>query len=367
MTVAAPTADAMSRRGPAQERFAGLDLFRGIAAVLVMLFHVSDDLGGLFRPASGYLAVDLFFLLSGFVIANAYDSRFERGGWHGKFVLVRLIRLYPLYCLAIAIMTVKFAVQYRIGASPVPSRIVLAELGFGILMLPDPVMAANPAGDIFPVNPPAWSLFFELIANAIFLVAHRWLRGRILIAFVAVAGLGFAATIVSFGSADVGNHWSTIWFGLPRACFAFFLGVLFRRQQLPMPELGAIGAVVLSLLLGAILCVPLPVGRALWDAAAVFVFFPAIVLLGSRITLGGIPARAALWAGAVSYAVYVLHVPFEAMTDAVLRHVRVGSGASPLAGPVFVLAVLVASDLIDRRYDTPLRRWLSRKLSSRRV
>src|SRR5580692_3274314 len=77
----------------ARQRLVALDGARGLSALAVAFFHFDRNVW----PAHGYLAVDLFFLLSGYVIAGAYETRLQRGSGLGWFFGVRMARLYPIY------------------------------------------------------------------------------------------------------------------------------------------------------------------------------------------------------------------------------------------------------------------------------
>lgn len=136
--------------------FVTLDGLRGLAAVAVVLFHTPELFGpGLF-PAAGYLAVDFFFTLSGFVLAFAYQARLDKGLPTGQFLRVRIARLYPLYLLSLLVGISGAFLQgaFRVHAS---GAIMLAAACLGLFLLP---VAGTPTGYIFPYNQPAWSVFF---------------------------------------------------------------------------------------------------------------------------------------------------------------------------------------------------------------
>src|ERR1700740_1326729 len=90
--------------------FQTLDGLRGVGAFLVVMRHVPMLFGPIRVPES-FLAVDLFYLVSGFVVAHAYGARLERGGFFGEFVKTRLIRLYPLYLLGILVGVIPAAIS----------------------------------------------------------------------------------------------------------------------------------------------------------------------------------------------------------------------------------------------------------------
>jgi len=345
-----------------QGRFGALDLLRGVAAVMVMFLHANDHYAGLFSPQSGYLAVDLFFLLSGFVIANAYDSRFN-AGWHPlEFVKVRLIRLYPLYFLAILMGALKLLIQFRVGVSP-PSMVDAGmDIGFGLFMLPSPSTLGHRFDPPFPIDLAAWSLFFELIMNLAYAFAHKWLRPAVLLGVVALSGAALIIVILVHGSAEVGNYWRTLAFGIPRAMFPFFLGILINRTRVPMPRLGSLWALFLALALFVVLIVAPGSARPLWDIGLIFVFFPVLVVAGSAVAVKGAVERVSLFAGLTSYAMYVLHLPTMSIADSILKRLAPMWSKSPVFGPLFMALIVVACWAIDRFYDMPVRRWLSRRL-----
>jgi peptidoglycan/LPS O-acetylase OafA/YrhL len=324
-----------------------------------MFVHMDDHYAGLFRPDSGYLAVDLFFLLSGFVIANAYDRRFNPGWGVAEFLKVRLIRLYPLYFLAFMVGALKLLVQLGVGMSPPPLRDVATDIGLAILMLPSPTTIGHKFDPTFPMNLPAWSLFFELIVNIAYASAHRWLTHRVLICLVATSGATLLGVILIHGSDAVGNLWHTFGYGLPRAAFPFFLGILMSRARFGLPRLGNFSAAALAVVLICVLVIPPGSGRMLWDIGSIFLAFPVLVALGAAVEVKGVVGKACLWAGLISYALYVLHLPTIGIADAVLKRLSPSLHLAVQSGPVFVVLLILGCWAIDRYYDLPMRRWLT--------
>ena len=102
-----------SARAIQHGRFGALDGLRGVAAVIVVLHHLGNERLGPFNPTFGYIAVDLFFALSGFVIALNYDHRFAGGMTVKEFMLKRVLRLYPLYAagLLLSLLTISVVVN----------------------------------------------------------------------------------------------------------------------------------------------------------------------------------------------------------------------------------------------------------------
>src|SRR5258708_15022901 len=143
-----------------RKRYITLDAMRGIAALFVVARHFSG-LHGAADPQFSFLAVDLFFLLSGFVLSFSYDQRFAAGMPPATFLVKRIIRLYPLYLLGMALgiaLGLSDAIRHRPGATGMGAFLVQALTG--LVILPSPTWHSRP--DPFPFLIPAWSPFLEL-------------------------------------------------------------------------------------------------------------------------------------------------------------------------------------------------------------
>lgn len=342
------TNSAQARAAADHGRNATLDLFRGVAAIVVMLVHVAPGYG-VTEPQSGYLAVDLFFLMSGFVIAKSYDHRLQTKWSARDFLMHRLIRLYPLFFLGVVLGTLKVALQYRFGAHPVPLWDALQDTGTALLMLPSPTHMFRPFDPTFPINLPAWSLFFEMTANLAYALLFRHLTRGTLAAIIGTSAAALCIGIVSKGSDNIGG-WHTWGFGFPRAAFPFFLGVLICRLRFRAPKFGTKMAVILALALLAILMTDPGQKRFAFDMLSVFVLFPALVSIAISTTIRGQLASVAASVGAISYAVYILHAPVDTLFWVIAE--RLWPSALSLTGMIgFVAAMLTLSWLADRYYD----------------
>ena len=146
-----------------KHKFHTLDGLRGIAALAVVSLHTKDVMGGLPFPRA-YLAVDLFFIMSGIVIAYAYDRRLAGEMTARQFMLARLVRLYPLYILGTVIFTAGIAIGL---ASGIPfelwngDKLLWAALP-AFFMLPS---YAEGFSTLYPLNGPTWSLMLDLCVN----------------------------------------------------------------------------------------------------------------------------------------------------------------------------------------------------------
>ena len=273
---------------PGQARkFHTLDAMRGVAALGVVTLHSPDYFNGYI--SSSHLAVDFFFLLSGFVLAHAYDARLRAPRAVGWFMGVRLIRLYPLYLLGLLLGLIALGLHFIRGDSPISAAAVGPAIGAGLFMLPTPPVYG--IGDPFPINGPSWSLFLELLVNLIFALVVSRLTNRVLIIIVAAAGIALIATGLHFQTLHVGWLWATIWAGLPRVFFSFFLGVLMYRNRhswTVITKFAWIWPLILALIL---LCRPQEPIRPWFELAAVLIVFPALLFIASAHEPGAYGAK----------------------------------------------------------------------------
>jgi peptidoglycan/LPS O-acetylase OafA/YrhL len=339
-----------------------LDGMRGIAALAVLIRHVTET------PHWGFphvaLAVDFFFMLSGFVVAHAYEAKLQNGLSFRTFASIRLIRLYPLIFLGvsagIALTAIHFEQRHDISSAQLAWGAVL-----GLLLLPCYVYPQWNCA--FPMNMPSWSLFFELTINAAYALVVRHLSTRRLailcvVGAAALCGLGFGTgTIQDWGVNKVG-----FWFGFVRVLFSFSAGVLLFRFRRPVRHAPAI-AYALPILLAALLLSPVHYSMAL-DLVSVVVLFPVMVHLGASISIGSGMNRIFLFAGELSYPVYITHHPLVRMFNQIEG--RFHMDRIMLDCVEIAICIIFAYGAL-RLYDRPLRAALSvhgrhRELSSLR-
>src|ERR1700679_45238 len=152
-----------------RRKYHTLDGIRGVAAIMVLVFHAGSYFGALgiqISKSESYLAVDLFFVLSGFVIAEAYAKRLSKGPSAVDFMKIRVIRLYPLYLLGLLIGTVFILGHLRLGDNSLnqwSGSILAKDFLCALFMLPTPFSSS-----LYPINLPSWSLLFELIVNGLY-------------------------------------------------------------------------------------------------------------------------------------------------------------------------------------------------------
>ena len=175
-----------------------LDGLRGIAALTVVWFHIFEAFATSHldqRINHGYLAVDFFFILSGFVIGYAYDDRWKKMTVT-EFLKRRLIRLHPMVVIGAVIGAVMFYFQgcsvWDVTKVTVP-MLLAATLMNACLIPASPGTEIRGLGEMYPLNGPSWSLFFEYAGNILYAFFIRKLSTGALSVVVFLAGCGLAA------------------------------------------------------------------------------------------------------------------------------------------------------------------------------
>jgi peptidoglycan/LPS O-acetylase OafA/YrhL len=344
-----------------KQHFETLDLMRGIAALCVMLFHwLSMQDSPWFGNA--YLAVDFFFLLSGFVIAHSYEEKLCSGMPLKSFFLRRFVRLYPMILAGIALGLLYQIGKASLGLKGSYSLFKYFEFaGLNLLMLP--TFHVGTVDDfLYPLDIVLWSLLFEICANVFYALTVRFSNRLYLIvvccSFVTLGVWGWGGHSLNAGSTGY-----DFWMGFARVGFSYFLGVLiFRiRATRTIAAKFAVHPAALCAILIAFLFLPKSVGNPLLPLILMTAVFPVIIWLGANHEAPGFLSRISQILGDLSYPVYVLHVPVIWIFAGVLRRVNIYdvSLAVPLA-IALILGVCTVSWLALKCYDEPLRRKLSR-------
>jgi peptidoglycan/LPS O-acetylase OafA/YrhL len=343
-----------------RQPFRTLDGIRGIAALIVMTRHLPDMYGQFTFPRC-YLAVDMFFVLSGFVIANAYAQRLKDGmGWR-EFMRIRFIRFYPFYALALLFGIIVVALEIALGGGRpwTMTRFGLAIFA-GALMMPAPL---SPGGILFPLNTPGWSLGFELAVNALYGAIHRWLSKTVLMFITCASALVFLRYAMFYGGANFGDAWDTILAGTGRVCYSFFAGVLVWHYR-GSRRVSTLGSASIAAIVGIILM--LQIDAFPLDIIAVLFGFPAIVWLAARVEPGETIAPIFIKLGLASYGLYVIHTPIGLIIE---RLAKANGYVIPIpyVGVIFMVAVTALVLWLDRYFDQPLRRYLLRVTGARKI
>ena len=373
-------------------RYEILDGLRGVAAVLVVAYHLFETYfhGAPNQPINhGYLAVDFFFVLSGFVIGYAYDDRWDRmSTW--AFFKRRLIRLHPMVIFG----TLFGALMFYFGScgefpmiNETPCWMVLLVMLWCFTLLPLPhTMDIRGWAETNPLNGPAWSLQWEYIANilyALFIRKFSKVALGICVAIFAVLTIILCLNIDVTGfleernwaSYTVVGGWSTtpdqLQVGLTRLLYPFFCGLLISRVG-KLIKVKA-GFWWCSLMIIVLFCMPwMGIGtegearwtNGLYEAVCILVCFPLIVAMGAGSSVKGSKSEAInRFLGEISYPIYITHYPLIYMQMSwVDSHKDAPLGTHIfVAVCIFVLAILVAYGAY-RLYDLPVREWLKHKL-----
>lgn len=363
---------------PAKPHYAILDGLRGVAAIVVVMFHILETHSTSHQDQlinHGYLAVDFFFLLSGFVIGYAYDDRWGKMSL-GEFFKRRLVRLQPMVILGSIIGAIMFYFQAcewmpKVGQTPVWQMLVVMLIGCTMIPLP-PSQDIRGWNEIHPLNGPAWSLFYEYIANIMYALFARRLSKTVL-SILVVLSAGALVYHAVFGTAgDVVGGWELsqtgLTIGFSRMMFPFFGGLLLFRMARVQPVKNAF--LWCSLLLIAALALPRFGGteklwiNGLYEAGAIIIIFPLIVYMGAGgVAEGKTASRINKFLGDISYPIYITHYPLiYTYTAYVANNNRPPiSQAWPYMLLTFVAALLLAYGSL-KLYDEPVRKWLKKKL-----
>lgn len=365
-------------------RYEILDGLRGVAALTVVGYHLFETYfhGGPNQPLNhGYLAVDFFFVLSGFVIGYAYDDRWDRMSI-GGFFKRRITRLHPMVIMGGLIGVLLFFFGDAAGFPLVMKtewwKVLLVFL-IGITMIPlSPGMDIRGWGETYPLNGPQWSLMWEYLANILYaLVIRRFSKTvlAIFVAFSALLTLNLTLNIDVFGILEPRSYakytviggWSTtpdqLLIGITRLLYPFFMGLLLSRMNWLIKVKR--GFWWCSLAIFALLAMPHVCGYqsgiedGIYQAVAILVCFPLIVSMGAGSKVTGRSAKFCEWLGNLSYPLYITHYPLMYM------HMKWAAEHpdAPLSTHIFIaISILIMSVLIAeaclKLYDIPVREWL---------
>ncbi|SKB47182.1 acyltransferase family protein [Daejeonella lutea] len=289
-----------------KQHFQILDGLRGVAALAIVIFHFMEMVFEFSKNfiGHGFLAVDFFFCLSGFVIAYAYDNRIAgMGTW--EFFKGRLIRLHPLIVFGSALGLVSFLIDPFSAYSNVYSAGKLALMSLAsIFLIPLPI-AEERSFNLFTLNAPTWSLFWEYIVNIFYALILYRLSRRPLLLLTVIAGL--ILCFVSFRAGNLLGGWSggTFWDGGARVCYSFMIGMLiFRSNWIIKNKLGFAG---LAALLSLAFIMPYSDWNWLTEAIVVLFYFPLIVALGAGATVSPEMRKLCEFSGNISYPLYMTH------------------------------------------------------------
>ncbi len=359
---------------PKSHRFLFLDALRGIAALFVVAFHFPTVMTSSVA-ANGPLAVDFFFCLSGFVIAFSYERRLTETLSLKDFAVARLIRLYPIYILGslLGLLSLILVLHFAFhGAESWSGSLSL--LALALFIWPTRL---SPLGDSFnyPLNIPAWSLFYEIFANLAYalLVKLRAARSTVLACIVAASLALLVNAVASGNGTDQGGRQAGFGLGFARVSLSFFLGVLICRYYRSRPAdavttwLHRLAPLVITFVLIGILSSPFPWMRTEgFRLFAISLCFPAMVYYGALARFPHSFTRLATALGELSYPLYLLHMPFVSLLRA-RRLVKFTTTHAALVHGAALCAIAIFAFLswqIGEHVDLPIRRALTRLYNS---
>ncbi|MEO5681255.1 MAG: acyltransferase [Chitinophagaceae bacterium] len=355
-----------------------LDGLRGIAAIIVVIFHLAEPLASNHLDNivnHGYLAVDFFFLLSGFVIGYAYDDRWDKLTIRG-FIRRRFERLQPLVVLGMTLGAIGFyftdsTIWPFIHTVPVWKLLAVMLIGYTIIPIP---LSMDIRGwqEMHPLNSVGWSLFFEYIANILYALGLRKLADKALACFVVLAGAVLLHFAVTNANGDLTGGWTLntahMRIGITRTIFPFFAGLLLFRVARPVYIKNAF--LYCSLLVAAVLLMPRigseekPWMNGLYEAFCIIIVFPLTVYMGaSGLVRSKTEDKICKFLGNLSYPLYMTHYVLVYFYVAwVSNHSSITVWQALQYALLSFSGAIVLAYASLKFYDEPVRAWLRKKL-----
>ncbi len=362
-----------------------LDGLRGVAAIMVVFFHVFEIFSNGDHTKQiinhGYLAVDFFFMLSGFVISYAYDNRWNTMSLK-DFFLRRLIRLQPMIIIGSVIGAALFYFQHSpdLGWGEIaetPSWKVILVMMIGMTVFPvGKALDIRGWGEMHPLNGPTWSLFYEYIANIVYALILRRLSILILILLTIVAA-GFTIHLTFTNpNGDLIGGWSIddstqLKIGFTRLAFPFLTGIVLAKTAKLKFTVKAFFTT--SILLVLILAIPRIGGNsnhwqnALYECFALMIVFPFIIWLGAGGKVMDEKAKKLCkFLGDISYPIYITHFPIVYVFYAWVVNGKISMEDSWPQALITVIVSIAFAYFSMKLYDIPVRKWLTKKLITRK-
>lgn len=339
-----------------------LDGLRGIAAIAVVVFHfmefVVPDYNKSFI-AHAYLAVDFFFCLSGFVIAYAYETKIkEIGVW--SFLKLRLIRLHPLVIIGSLLGLAVFVFDPFSNLFEIYGwRKALLMFLTSCFLVPFPVVNER-YFNLFHLNPPTWSLFWEYIANIFYgLILHK-LKNKILWILTMIAAITIFYEAYMSGFLGVGWGGDNIRGGGFRVFYSFLIGMLIYRSSMVIKT--KLGFIAIGALLTLAFLFPY-YDKINWltDPIIVVFYLPLIVALGAGARLTPRWTKGCIFLGEISYPLYMIHYPFMWLFLSYMEVVKPSLNILIMIIPVATILLIALAYLTLKYLDKPLRKFLFQK------
>ncbi len=352
-----------------------LDGLRGIAAITVVWFHIFEAFATSHldqRINHGYLGVDFFFILSGFVIGYAYDDRWGKISTM-DFIKRRIIRLQPMVVIGAIIGGVMFYFQgcNVWDVTAVTFLSLLFATFINALLIPATVgTEVRGLGEMYPLNGPSWSLFFEYIGNILYALVIRRFSTIALSVLVLLAGCGLALFAIIGPNGDICAGFSLtgteFTCGILRLLFSFSAGLLLFRVFKPIKVKGAFW--ICSVLIVVLLSVPRIGGadhlwlNGLYETMCFALLFPLIVYLGaSGKCTDKYTIQICKFLGAISYPLYMVHYPFIYLYYAWVKNSNLTFEDSLPGAIAVVVGSIILAYVCLKLYDIPVRKYLTNR------
>lgn len=348
-----------------KKHYIALDGLRGIAAIIILFFHYlemiylgdykSNPLG------HGYLAVDFFFSLSGFVIAYAYDDRMKAIGLK-KFFINRLVRLHPLVVFGTILGMICFFISALISGETLNQWYsYFFVFLLSIFLIPN-FFLKDIGTALFPYNTPSWSLFSEYIANIIYALFLYKVKKKTLLVLTIV----FACLLVYYarktGSLIGGWDRNSFFDGLVRVCFSFSMGiVIFRYKLICFHKFGLLLPCILLLF---VFVFPHHARDWITELILVMIVFPLTLSLGAGTEISNSTKKFCVFIGKLSYPLYMTHIGFVFIFWSLHEKYFLKGELAIAILSVFILFNIIFAYFITRYIDEPFRKWLSKKLKN---
>lgn len=324
-----------------------LDGLRTLAAIGVVLFHIPAIRAQVPFFDRTYLLVDMFFLLSGFVLTISAEPKLRASLTTMAFVRKRFVRFWPIMAIGTFLGALVFAMNAPLGQ-------ICMLMVFALLMTPFPNTSGAP---IFPLNGPQWSLFWELVANALHGLLLTRLSDRGVLLLASVCGCILAIVSICHGACDFGAVGRTWWVAMFRIGWSYTMGCWFARRWIRCrPTALAPWWLVLTLPVLLTCLLPLlPVSAGAGDTLFVIVVYPFLFKMA-------IAAQPPDWVkqplgsfGKLAFPLYGVHVPVVLAFRSIGETAPMGLASIAVA---LCLAALIA------RYDAAIRDWLGRAMAN---
>lgn len=345
-----------------------LDGLRGIAAIIVLIFHFMEIV--ITNPSEnpimhGFLAVDFFFCLSGFVIAYAYDSRIEQMSFL-SFVKRRLIRLQPLVIIGSVLGLITFLFN--------PFQNLYAVYGFkqtlmlfltSCLVIPYPIVEER-YFNLFNLNAPMWSLFWEYVFNIFYaLILFRLAKStRLILLLCSSISMGVWLYVHGNlldgwgGESSLHGLLNVFEGGWVRVSFSFLMGMTLYSFRVILKN--KLGFPMIGVLLLLLFFVPFnPSWNSISELLIVMFCFPIIVVLGVGASVAPKYKRLCTFLGDISYPLYMIHYPFMWVFGTYIAVKQPETTQLLWIIPTLAIVLIGLSYAVFRWIDKPLRQYLS--------